>query len=202
VSFETIEHVEDADSVLREFRRVLSRDGVLVVSTPNKSEYLVDNEFHTREFTSEEFAALLRGHFEPVEIRYQQNWLATAVLAEASFTAEETRLDLDAFKAEALEPGRELYTIALCGRAERPHLRDVVVTTGVFEANQLATRAVEAERVQAEWEARATEAERQVAHCRRELEEARATLERIERSASWRLTRPLRSLKASVRGRG
>ena len=61
VSFETIEHVRDPDAVIDELQRVLAGDGLLLVSTPNKHRYLVENEFHEREFFHEEFVELLRG---------------------------------------------------------------------------------------------------------------------------------------------
>ena len=67
VSFETIEHVRDPDAVLDELQRVLADDGLLIVSTPNKHQYLVDNEFHEREFAHEEFVALLEARFASVE---------------------------------------------------------------------------------------------------------------------------------------
>ena len=63
VSFETIEHVHDPERVLDELRRVLAGDGLLVISTPNKRQYLVENEFHEREFRHEEFVELLRTRF-------------------------------------------------------------------------------------------------------------------------------------------
>ena len=50
------------------------------MSTPNKHEYLVENEFHERELFHEEFVALLEARFERVEILLQHNWLTSAVL--------------------------------------------------------------------------------------------------------------------------
>ena len=84
VSFETIEHVRDANAVLGEFRRVLSDDGLLLISTPNKHRYLVENEFHEREFFHEEFVELLSARFANVEVLLQHNWLASAVLSPTS----------------------------------------------------------------------------------------------------------------------
>ncbi len=53
---------------------MLAPDGLLVISTPNKHQYLVENEFHEREFTHEEFVALLDGLFPSVELALQHNW--------------------------------------------------------------------------------------------------------------------------------
>ena len=49
ISFETIEHVDDGDKVLSEFKRVLKSDGILIISTPNKQISLdnkIINPFH------------------------------------------------------------------------------------------------------------------------------------------------------------
>lgn len=71
VSFETLEHLPDQDRFLAEVRRVLRRDGVAVLSTPdreilplfilNPAEYA--NPYHTREVTLPELRALLAPHF-------------------------------------------------------------------------------------------------------------------------------------------
>ena len=67
VSFETLEHLEAQDELLAEFRRVLSQDGVLLVSTPDKAIYTDKlgnkNEFHPKELYREEFEALLSKFF-------------------------------------------------------------------------------------------------------------------------------------------
>jgi SAM-dependent methyltransferase len=77
-SFETIEHVDNADRVLAEFVRVLAKDGVLVVSTPQVEETTTSpaNPFHRVEFSRTDFEALLRRHFPSVEL-YGQRRLQT-----------------------------------------------------------------------------------------------------------------------------
>ncbi len=187
VSFETIEHVPDPERALAELRRVLAPDGLLVISTPNKARYLDDNEFHVREFTHEEFVAMLEGIFPAVRTAFQQNWLASAVLDEQGLAAEDGDrvLELDVSKVAGERPGEELYTVAVCGRERSEDLRQVAVAAGVFEAQELA-------RLYRAWTERAAEAERQA-------EEARATISRIEASASWRLTKPLRAAGGRLR---
>ncbi len=123
--FETIEHVPEPDGVLVELRRVLADDGLLLVSTPNKHEYLVENEFHEREFFHEEFVALLEAHFERVEILLQHNWLMSAVLGSklARGASGDEALEIELRKVAGIEPGGELYTLALCGSGDLPRLR-------------------------------------------------------------------------------
>jgi SAM-dependent methyltransferase len=219
VSFETIEHVADPQRALSEFARVLAADGLVLISTPNAREYLEDNPFHVRELAPEEFLAALESRFAEVRLLYQQNFLTSAILDASRLAHDDqgSRLELDTRKLASVEPGRELYTLALCGPSGLPALEaDVAVLSGIYEAHHLANalreaerilgqwharataaeriqrewedRAIEAERIQREWEARATEAERQNA-------ELRATIDRIAASLSWRLTQPLRRLR-------
>lgn len=63
VSFETIEHVDDYKGALNNLRRLIARDGTLILSTPNRrvnSPHLSSisdrpsNPFHVREFTTRE----------------------------------------------------------------------------------------------------------------------------------------------------
>lgn len=74
VSYETIEHVasEAQCTFLREIRRVLKPDGILIISTPNKAVYtdLVkgDNSYHIKEFYPGEFQSFLTRYFGTIEI--------------------------------------------------------------------------------------------------------------------------------------
>jgi len=202
VSFETIEHVADGARVIAEFRRVLRADGLLVVSTPNSAEYLVENEFHLREYTPDELDELLAPHF-PIRNRlYQQNWLTAAILDQDQLALDEpsTPLAVELRKTSGLVPGRELYSIVVCGPGEDAPAQ-VAVMTGVHEANRLEAerrawqeRAEEAERQLAPWHERAEEAERQ-------LTTSRSQIEVITSSLSWRVTRPLRIAAARLRAR-
>lgn len=204
VSFETVEHVEDPARAVSEFKRVLAPGGTLVVSTPNTAESLVENPFHTRELSPDQFSALLGEHFDRVRIMYQQNWLLSAVLGEDQFRSDDPdrALDLDLLKVAGREPGRQLYSVAVCGGASE-RLTETGVMTGVFEAHRLADALLEAERLLRTWVERGTEAERLVdawveraGEAERQLGEAREKLGRIESSISWRVTKPLRWGKA------
>jgi SAM-dependent methyltransferase len=186
VCFEVIEHVADAERALRELRRVLGPDGLLVISTPNSAEYLVENEFHEREYTLEAFTELLSADFPDRLQMYQQNWLLSAILDERGFEfADPTQpIDVEVTKAVGLGPQRALYSVVVCGPVET--IKHVAVATGVFEAQAAeqdraawANRANIAERQRAEWEKRATIAERQRAEW-----EKRATIAERQR-AEW-----------------
>ncbi|MGZ4278359.1 MAG: class I SAM-dependent methyltransferase [Solirubrobacteraceae bacterium] len=226
VSFETIEHVAEPERALSEFARVVGPDGLLIVSTPNAGEYLEDNPFHVRELAPDQFIRALRERFAEVRPLYQQNFLASAILDADALGADDASrpLPLDTRKVLGVPPGRELYTLALCGPQPLPELpADIAVLAGVYEAHQLADRLREETEIsrrwhaahdqgvktQQEWSARATLAEEtledalrtqrawaeRAAEAERQNAELRATLERIAASASWRVTKPLRRLR-------
>ncbi len=77
VSFETIEHVNEElqNSFITEVKRVLKKDGIFIVSTPNKKIYSdlynYHNEFHIKEFYEDEFSTFLKRYFKNVKLFYQ-----------------------------------------------------------------------------------------------------------------------------------
>lgn len=87
--FEVIEHLRRPEAFLAQVGRLLAADGLLFVSTPDRdaSPPFVDgrprNPFHEYEWTREEFAALLRTHFQDVEIRVQVASIAACSRATA-----------------------------------------------------------------------------------------------------------------------
>ncbi len=77
VSFETIEHVteEIQHSFINEIKRVLTDDGILLISSPDKYIYSdlpkYNNEYHVKEFHRDEFIKFLQPHFKNVQL-YEQ----------------------------------------------------------------------------------------------------------------------------------
>ncbi len=70
VAFELVEHVAEQSQMLAEVTRVLTADGVLIMSTPDRRTYSdapdYANPFHVRELTLDEFRELLGERFEHV----------------------------------------------------------------------------------------------------------------------------------------
>lgn len=85
VSFETIEHVDQniQEKFVKEVARVLKKDGMFIVSSPNKEIYsdLFDyhNEFHVHEMYKEEFSDLLHRNFKNVNL-YNQYFEVASVI--------------------------------------------------------------------------------------------------------------------------
>jgi len=66
VSFETLEHINDHENLLNQFRRILKPGGMLAISTPdiNVSHRLPSrSSFHVHELGQEEFMSLLDKYF-------------------------------------------------------------------------------------------------------------------------------------------
>jgi ubiquinone/menaquinone biosynthesis C-methylase UbiE len=77
VSMETIEHIAEAEQCLKEFRRVLSDKGLLILSTPNALvtkpiQGVPRNPFHVKEYEPVELVELLRRYFADVELLGQR----------------------------------------------------------------------------------------------------------------------------------
>lgn len=83
VSFETIEHLKDADRFLTEIKRVLKPDGLLIISSPNKPEYQKSvskpNPFHLHEFDLASFQGLLSARFRTCDMRGQRMFIGSMV---------------------------------------------------------------------------------------------------------------------------
>jgi SAM-dependent methyltransferase len=88
-NLENIEHLPEPDKFLTRVMQLLSPDGVLIVSTPNR--LLVNklrgeapdapskNRYHCREYTSAELVDLLGKFFKEVRLAYQRPALVTRV---------------------------------------------------------------------------------------------------------------------------
>jgi len=68
ICFETIEHVVDYEKSLSELKRVLKKDGILIMSTPNKYVYSDNrnfkNNFHFHEFYLDEYKSWIQSKFD------------------------------------------------------------------------------------------------------------------------------------------
>lgn len=73
VSFETIEHIRETDKFVKEVKRILKKDGLWFVSTPNFDVYKSQSQFHPKMFTEAEFKKVLQNHFDCQAYYYQHN---------------------------------------------------------------------------------------------------------------------------------
>jgi len=106
VSFETLEHLTAQEQLLAGFARVLTDDGLLVISSPDKRTYSelagFRNEFHVRELYREELLDLLKPHFPEVRLYGQKLLFQSAVWS----------LDADPTRCETATASRQGETVA------------------------------------------------------------------------------------------
>ena len=75
VSFETLEHHDQHEQMMQEISRVLKSDGILLISSPEKSIYAErdpNNPFHIKELNLDEFKNLLDTYFSNTLLFQQQ----------------------------------------------------------------------------------------------------------------------------------
>jgi SAM-dependent methyltransferase len=88
VSFETIEHFVEHDKFLRELKRIMRPDGVLIISSPDKvkdnGSGQGSNPFHLKELTHLEFRRLIEGGFKNSAFGKQLYHSGTIIEAETA----------------------------------------------------------------------------------------------------------------------
>ncbi len=146
-AFEVIEHLADWDLLLRESARVLTADGLFLVSTPNKEYYAESrgnsgpNPFHIHEFELPEFRTALERVFPFVQILAQNQQEAI------TFTS-----DLPAQYSEAsISPNDNLpdahFFVAVCSHRafSLPYFADVSSTHNLLREREKHIRGLQGE---------------------------------------------------------
>ena len=126
VCCETLEHVAAQDRLIAGFARVLTDDGVLVVSSPDRHMYSevagFRNEFHVRELYRDELLALLRPHFPAIRLHGQKLLFQSAIwdLDASGRDAEAWTANQEGTSLEQRLNYPPLYFIALCAKHSLP----------------------------------------------------------------------------------
>lgn len=225
VSFETIEHLAEQEAMLREIKRVLRPQGVLIISSPDKYEYSdipgFHNEFHVRELYAEEFERLLNDNFTHHQMLGQR-------IVFGSLVAGSEKDSFVSWQKDSLEsffPGlsHAEYCIAIAGDGVLPALPHSILKGTLEEADKVVNLRESLNKAQN----RIHELEQELVYCqklcadfqqqlRRAWEETRGVeekyrgetayrikvqneLEALLHSHSWKMTRPLRSVAAGLR---
>jgi SAM-dependent methyltransferase len=117
-AFEVIEHLGDWASLIREAGRVLTDNGLFLVSTPNKLYYAESrktegpNPFHEHEFEYEEFAAALSETFPHTHVALQNRAECLAFYPFKAYWPAEVRFDLVTGTPEEAN-----FFLAICSRS-------------------------------------------------------------------------------------
>lgn len=180
VSFETLEHISGQAAFLRECRRVLVPDGLLIISTPDKRTYSdltgYKNEFHVRELYRSEFVDLL-GETFPAHRLYGQKLLFQSMIWRLAHAGGAFGVDTvdDNGQPQAGAAYDPLYFLACCAASES-HLPadDLGLWTFGDQAESVyrhyddeVRRNIHARGVLAAYEARIAELEEQLANANR-----------------------------------
>lgn len=110
VAFELIEHLKNPQKFLSEVKRVLRRNGVFILSTPNKNfPKIAQSSYHIKEYGFDDIHHLLKKYFRTIKL-YGQSKSKRAREAHKEFLASQgTRqsiVDVDKFGLRKLFPKR------------------------------------------------------------------------------------------------
>ncbi len=115
VAFELLEHVENQEGLVAELARAVRPDGVVLISTPNKSSYSearnYRNPFHVRELCRDEFVALLERHFSSVQLVHQHVRAGSLIV---NHDDPATGCEVSAEPLDGATPVEATYFLALC----------------------------------------------------------------------------------------
>lgn len=127
VAFEVIEHLPDPRAFLHECARVLTQDGLFIVSSPNKKYYAESraktgpNPYHVHEFEPREFVDELSAAFQNVRLVLQNRVESFAFHPASSFWPAEARIDGGGGNAEDAH-----FLIAVCSSGPLPQATSFV----------------------------------------------------------------------------
>lgn len=103
-SFETLEHIENQEMLLREFKRVLKHDGRLIISSPDKDVTQragFHNPFHVKELTKQEFIAALSKDFVIEKMYGQARYIPDSKVKKALRAI--AKLDIFQFRKKIMQ---------------------------------------------------------------------------------------------------
>ncbi len=139
-SIHSIEHVPDAETVLREVRRVLEPGGVAVFQTPNRLTFGRPDEiidpYHDVEYSAEDLRQLCAGVFEHVELHGMFASPRVQELLDEQARTLDRLLALDPLRLRRFVPRRVrqvLYDLLLTLFRRRADPRVAAVTVEDFE---------------------------------------------------------------------
>lgn len=188
VSFETIEHLADQTRFLEEIRRVLTRTGLLIISSPDKAVYSPSgeshNEFHVHELGRDEFAAATSRLFAHVTLFEQRALHGSVILhagqGEAGAPVEgfDTPDGVTFHRADGVPAAP--YLIALCALGAPPAAAHSVMHTPRLLWHMEEMRQREAARGD-RFETQSAQAQTEVDHLRREVDHVQTALQRETR---------------------
>ncbi|GAB3693579.1 hypothetical protein GCM10027592_13570 [Spirosoma flavus] len=140
ISFETIEHIDKHQEMIDEIKRVLKKDGLLVISSPDKLHYSDEiihvNHFHVKELYGNEFKSLINKNFKN-SIFFSQNIFVGSVIS-LDDESEKYKKPLIINKNGESKMFEPKYNLAICTDGKEINLN--YTTINYAEANRIMSR--------------------------------------------------------------
>ena len=146
VCFEAIEHIKEQEQLIKEVKRLLKKDGILIISTPNAYIYsqkpgynIFQNPFHLKEMRYEEFGEILKTNFKEIFIYGQKVYPASNIfpIFNSNNLVEITEYYIEKKEKEFsfVSPGRKeaVYFIALASNSLIPKVKSGSYLTDISE---------------------------------------------------------------------
>lgn len=187
--FEALEHIncEEQKIVIKQIKRILKKDGILIISSPNKN--LVkeignpDNEFHLCELTLEEFQDLLNRFFKKMFFLAQRFESASFIWPiKQSLNYSDTLWQImSSSNVHSKFPEKEagLFYVAICMNIENP---DFSLNSGILLNSELCNYS-SGSRDQAI-----------------KINLLQKNIDEMYNSNSWRITAPMRWFMEKIKG--
>lgn len=200
--FDILHDTGDPDTALAEIQRVLRPDGFVLVSVPRLTVDFVGGGRPAGPSPGE-LERVARDRFDRVAV-YRQHTCLSSLIDEKGHSSDPST-DIDVRGSHPARPGEEVHTIVLAGARPLPELKRMAVLASARPVREALGSALmwedRARLAEADAAASRTEANLAQMHQRglvgklREAEARARSLEGLEASLSWRITRPLRALK-------
>ena len=154
VSFETIEHLYEQKEMIKEFKRVLSKGGLLILSSPDKAVYKrrekYDNPFHVKELYKEELCDLILSQFKNIKICGQQFIYGSIIVGQDISALSSVRIEDDRFVNFDLLKN-SLYLICYASDESIPIVQDSVLSSEISESSEVIALSLQLEKIQKSW---------------------------------------------------
>jgi 2-polyprenyl-3-methyl-5-hydroxy-6-metoxy-1,4-benzoquinol methylase len=212
ISFETLEHIVEHDDFLKEIKRVLCPDGILIMSTPDTDIYSngqpTENPYHLKELTLTEYESLIKTYFKNTHMFGQKCFAGCAIqnidhlFSQTPSVHHNIYFNPDAEKVKRdynLERIPYILTVASDAQIENKLLSNnfYVSTTNVNTLLDMHKQLEEDKK-----NLTASKHTDEMLESLRQLKEnnvnLRTSLNAILNSTSWKITSPLRTFKKFV----
>lgn len=135
LSFETIEHHDEHEKMMLEIKRVLTPEGILIMSSPDKEFYSdktgQNNIYHVKELYFKEFKILINNYFKQTSYYFQKSYNFNSFISD-----EKSYKEVAVFSGDNLQINKNtiepLYNIVVASDKEILELK-----TSIFDGSKI-----------------------------------------------------------------